>query len=165
MWFRRRVRPVDLAENDVNDRVMEHPADDRFAKLTPRQRELLRLVHEHRKSAEIAHMLGLSARYVDNQLIDAKNILGATSRFDAARRFAAHESGVESIHPVSSPSSPPPLWPLPMPLPDSTGRRNMMSWQQVALWGAIIAIATPVGLTVAAMVIVALGLLFGQTAS
>ncbi len=165
MRFARRRPSVDLVGNSVNGRRMEHPADDRFAKLTPRQRELLRLVHEHRKSAEIAHMLGLSARYVDNQLIDAKNILGATSRFDAARRFAAHEAGVESIHPVSSPPVPTPIFPLPMPLPGSTGRRNMMSWQQVALWGAIIAIATPVGLTVAAMVIVALGLLLGPSAS
>ena len=37
----------------------------------------------------------------------------------------------------------------------------MLTWKQVTLWAAIIAIATPIGLTVAGMTIVTLGLLLG----
>ena len=41
----------------------------------------------------------------------------------------------------------------------------MLTWKQVVAWSAIIAIVTPIGLTVAAMVIVALMLLTGRKAT
>ncbi len=144
---------------------MRQQGYETFGQLTDRQRELLRLVAQNRKSSEIAHVLGLSARYVDNQLIEAKNIIGATSRFEAARRFAAYEQGVETSHPLPFPPSPTPIWPLPLPIPSSKAPMNTMTWRQVALWGGIIAILTPIALTTATMAIVSLKLLFGYAAT
>lgn len=140
---------------------MSRQERDAFEALTDRQRDLLRLVFENRKSSEIAHLLSLSARYVDNQLIEAKNIIGATSRFEAARRFAAYEQGVGISHPVHFPPSPASIWPLALPIPGSKTPTNSMAWRQVALWGGIIAILTPIALTTAAMAIVALTFMLG----
>ena len=136
--------------------------DDRFEKLSDRQRECLRHVFEHRKSQEIAHLIGTSARVVDKQLMLAKNIVGAGSRFEAARLFAQYEAGVESSYPANIPPPRPSIWPLPMPLPTEETPANTLTWQQVLAWGGIIAIVTPIGLTVAAMVIVALTLMLGM---
>lgn len=135
---------------------------DRFNKLTDRQCECLRHVFEHRKSHEIAHILGTSSRVVDKQLMLAKNIIGAASRFEAARLFAQHEAGVESSSPANIPPPRPAIWPLPMPVPTDEAPANTLNWQQVLAWGAIIAIVTPIGLTVGAMVIVALTLMLGM---
>ncbi|KQO12206.1 RNA polymerase subunit sigma-70 [Sphingomonas sp. Leaf242] len=135
---------------------------ERFGKLTTRHRDCLRLVYQHRKSAEIAHTLGISPRYVDNQLIEAKNILGASSRFDAACQLAAYESEVDSSHPVEITSSIEPFWPLPVPLPTKGKPTSTLTWQQVLVWGGIIAIVTPIAVTVATMVIVSLTLLLGM---
>lgn len=137
---------------------------DRFEKLTDLHRELLRLVFQHHKSAEIAHLLGLSVGYVDNQLAEAKNLLGASSRVVAARWFAAYESrGGFSSHEFSAPS-PPTVCPLPLPVPTSKVPANTMRWQHVALWGGLIAIGAPVALAVAVMLLVSLHLLVGMRA-
>ncbi len=133
--------------------------------LSERQRAYLRLVHEHRTSQEIGFLVGASGRAVDKQLQKAKDFLGVTSRFEAARLLIEHESGVERLYPANDlPSSPPPF-PLPLPLPTSETAVNMLTWKQVVSWSAIIAIVTPIGLTVAAMVIVALMLLIGLKAT
>lgn len=151
-----------VADADGMQDMGQRQSDDRFDKLTARQRECLRHVFEHRKSHEIAHLVGTSSRVVDKQLMLAKNILGAGSRFEAARLLAHHEAGVESPYPVNILPPRPALWPLPMPVPTDEAPANALTWQQVLAWGTIIAIATPIGLTVAAMVIVALTLMLGM---
>lgn len=134
---------------------------DRFEKLTSRQRDYLRQVFQHRNSQAIGFAGGVSARAVDKQLQLAKDIIGATSRFEAARLFAEFEAGVEGFYPASVAPSRPPFWPLPIPLPSEARPSNELTWRQVMVWGVIIAIAAPVAITVAAMLIVALALLFG----
>ena len=132
-----------------------------FDKLTDRQRIYLRHVFQHRTSDEIAHAEGVSARAVDKQLLLAKGLLGATSRFEAARKFAEFEAGVERLYPASVAPSRPEFWPLPMPVPTKAKAINALTWKQILAWGVIIAIATPIALTVAAMVIVAFSLVIG----
>jgi DNA-binding CsgD family transcriptional regulator len=135
--------------------------EGRFDKLTDRQKAYLRHVFQHRTSDEIAHLEQVSARAVDKQLLLAKDTLGATSRFEAARMFAEFEAGVERFYPASIAPTRPEVWPLPLPVPTKRAALNILSWRQVLAWGAIIGIATPVALTVAAMVLIALSLLLG----
>ncbi|QKS00346.1 helix-turn-helix transcriptional regulator [Sphingomonas sp. CL5.1] len=143
------------------DRSVIAADEGRFAKLTERQKRYLRHVFQHRTSDEIAHFERVSARAVDKQLLLAKGALGATSRFEAARMFAEFEAGVERFYPASVAPTRPEFWPLPLPLPTKRAALNILSWRQVLAWGGIIAIATPIALTVAAMVIIALSLLIG----
>ena len=135
--------------------------NERFDRLTNRQREYLRQVFQHRNSQEIAFAAGVSARAVDKQLQLAKDTIGATSRFEAARLFAEYEAGVEGFYPASVAPSRPAFWPLPMPVPTTVRPTNDLAWRQVLAWGIIIAIVAPVAITVAAMLIMALALLFG----
>lgn len=132
-----------------------------FEKLSDRQRRYLRHVFQHQNSDQIAQLEATSARAVDKQMILAKDLLGTTSRFEAARMFAEFEAGVERLYPASILPSRPEFWPLPLPLPTRAKANNTLTWKQVVAWGAIIAIATPVALTVAAMVIVAFSLVIG----
>lgn len=140
-------------------RISSQPRADRFERLSERQRLYLRHVFQHRKSEEIAHLEGASARAVDKQLLIAKDIIGATSRFEAARLFAEHEAGVEGFYPASVAPSQPAFWPLPLPLPTKKQPLSALTWQQVLAWGAIIMIVAPVAVTVCTMVIIALRLL------
>lgn len=55
-------------------------------RLTERERECLRLVDRHMSSKEIARELGLSKHTVDWHLDKARRRLGASDRYDAARR-------------------------------------------------------------------------------
>lgn len=136
--------------------------NDRFEKLSERQRECLRLVYRHMKSADIAALLGISAKYVDNLLSEAKNIIGVTSRAEAAVLFAEYENGVGYSHPEKNPSSPTPVSPLSWPLPSSTAPDNTFTWRQVLAWMWVIAIATPIGMMTTAMAVLALMLVFGK---
>jgi DNA-binding CsgD family transcriptional regulator len=138
---------------------------ERFDRLTERQRNYLRQVFQHRNSHEIAFAAGVSARAVDKQLQLAKEVIGTTSRFDAARLFAEFEAGVEGFYPASVAPSRPAFWPLPMPVPTRARPMNDLTWRQVLAWGVVIAIAAPVAITVAAMLIMALALLFGVHAA
>ena len=61
--------------------------------LTEAQRECLRLVYAHHNSKEIAEIVGISPSAVDKRLERAVQLLGATSRFAAARMLAADEGG------------------------------------------------------------------------
>ena len=134
---------------------------DRFERLTDRQKDYLRQVFQHRNSQEIAFANGVSARAVDKQLQLAKDLIGATSRFEAARLFAEYEAGVEGFYPASVAPSRPAFWPLPFPVPTKARPLNTLTWQQVLAWGALIAITAPIAITAAAMLIVALALLIG----
>ncbi len=135
--------------------------DDRFARLSDRQRAYLRQVFQHQTSKQIARQAAVSSRAVDKHLLLAMQTIGTSSRVEAARLFAEYEARVEGFYPASIAPSRPAFWPLPMPVPTGARPLNMLTRQQVLAWGTIIAIATPVAITVAAMVIVALALLLG----
>ena len=137
--------------------------DAKFESLTERQRFCLRLVYERCSSGEIAYREGSSARAVDKQLTLACKKLGVTSRVTAANMLHEYEAGVERFDPRgrTNMSSQPGHWRLPWPLPSKTMPANMLSRQQVLAWAAIISIATPAGLTVAAMAVVAIAILLG----
>lgn len=80
--------------------------------LTDGQRECLRLVLSHHSSKEIAAQLGVSPSAVDKRIERAVQTLGAGSRFAAARRLAAGESGTAYDRLPSDPIDiPPPLVP------------------------------------------------------
>jgi DNA-binding CsgD family transcriptional regulator len=135
-----------------------------FERLTERQRRYLRRVMEHRTSNEIAFEENVTSRSVDRQLELASKILGVHSRVEAARRFAEYEAQVERF-PVENgmiPASPSGAVRLPWPLPSKARPINTLRPGQIMAWGAIIAIVSPVGITVAAMAIVAIGLLLGM---
>lgn len=75
--------------------------NDAPARLTEAQRESLRLVMAGYKSKEIAHTLGIGVDAVNKRLAAAKEVLGASSRFAAARQLAAWEAGQGSHSVVS----------------------------------------------------------------
>jgi DNA-binding CsgD family transcriptional regulator len=64
-----------------------------FEKLTPREREILRLVAAHLQSKEIARALGLSPKTVEMHVLSARRRLSGMSRRDAALAFVAWEGG------------------------------------------------------------------------
>jgi DNA-binding CsgD family transcriptional regulator len=138
--------------------------DNRFARLSDRQRIYLRLVLQHHTSHEIGFMTGASGRAVDKHLRSACKIIGVTSRVEAARRFAEYEARVESFDPEGATisSSRRTFWRFPLPLPSKSRPINMLTRSQILAWAMIIAIATPAGITVAAMLIIAIALLLGR---
>lgn len=64
-----------------------------FEKLTPREREILRLIAAHLQSKEIARALGLSPKTVEMHVLSARRRLSGMSRRDAALAFVAWEGG------------------------------------------------------------------------
>ncbi|WP_195908635.1 helix-turn-helix transcriptional regulator [Novosphingobium sp. Gsoil 351] len=60
-----------------------------LARITPKQREVLRLALVRKSSKEIGRELGIAPRSVDQRLDAARITLGAASRFEAARKFNA----------------------------------------------------------------------------
>ncbi|UAL10763.1 helix-turn-helix domain-containing protein [Caulobacter segnis] len=62
-----------------------------FDKLTPREREILRLIAAHLQSKEIARALGLSPKTVEMHVLSARRRLSGMSRRDAALAFVAWE--------------------------------------------------------------------------
>lgn len=64
-----------------------------FDKLTPREREILRLIAAHLQSKEIARALGLSPKTVEMHVLSARRRLSGMSRRDAALAFVAWEGG------------------------------------------------------------------------
>jgi DNA-binding CsgD family transcriptional regulator len=63
-----------------------------FEKLTPREREILRLIAAHLQSKEIARALGLSPKTVEMHVLSARRRLSGMSRRDAALAFVAWEA-------------------------------------------------------------------------
>src|SRR5436190_18614594 len=63
--------------------------DGDFPRLTPRERECLRLVAQHMHSKEIGRQLDLSPFTVDKYIESACERLGVKSRREAARKFIA----------------------------------------------------------------------------
>jgi DNA-binding CsgD family transcriptional regulator len=66
--------------------------DDAVEKLTEAQREALRLVMAGYQSKEIARELGIGVDAVNKRLAAAKTVLGASTRFAAARQLTAFEA-------------------------------------------------------------------------
>ncbi|PIB94349.1 helix-turn-helix transcriptional regulator [Caulobacter sp. FWC2] len=64
-----------------------------FERLTPREREILRLIAGHLQSKEIARALGLSPKTVEMHVLSARRRLSGMSRRDAALAFVAWEGG------------------------------------------------------------------------
>ncbi len=64
-----------------------------FEKLTPREREILRLIAAHLQSKEIARALGLSPKTVEMHVLSARRRLSGMSRRDAALAFVGWERG------------------------------------------------------------------------
>lgn len=63
-----------------------------FERLTPREREILRLVAQHRRSKEIARLLALSPKTVEMHVLSARRRLAGMNRRDAALAFVAWEA-------------------------------------------------------------------------
>lgn len=64
---------------------------EQFDRLTAGQRTCLRMVHQRLTSKDIARELSISPHTVDQRLRQAIDLLGVSSRVEAARAFAAHE--------------------------------------------------------------------------
>lgn len=62
---------------------------DRFGRLSPKERELLDHVLQHKSLKVIAHDLGVTVSAVDQRLKSARRKLGAADRNDAARLYSA----------------------------------------------------------------------------
>jgi DNA-binding CsgD family transcriptional regulator len=65
--------------------------------LTAEQIEVLNLVRQNLSSKEIARLLGISKSAVDQRLDRARQVLGASSRREAARRFAELDAACDRI--------------------------------------------------------------------
>jgi DNA-binding CsgD family transcriptional regulator len=91
----------------------------RAARLSERQKEILRLVDQHLQSKEIARRLGIGRRTIDKHIAAAMVHLGVANRRDAARALARSEG--ERFPPEPRPlSAPPSIQPT---LPPDTGER------------------------------------------
>jgi len=77
----------------------EHYDPSAIGRLTPRERECLRLVAAHLHSKEIARRLSISQHTVDGHLNEARRRLGVASRRDAALLFRAWEADAEVVQP------------------------------------------------------------------
>lgn len=75
---------------------------DPIEQLTEPQRECLRMVLQHHNSKEIALRLGVSPSAVDKRIERAVQVLGATSRFAAARMLADAEADASDRIPWQS---------------------------------------------------------------
>ena len=62
------------------------------ARLSPRERECLRLVAQHMRSKEIGRRLGISSHTVDGHINEARRRLEAIDRREVARMVAAAEA-------------------------------------------------------------------------
>lgn len=85
-----------------------------IAKLSERQRDCLRLVLRHMQSKEIGRELGISPFTVDNHLKAAIQVLGVSSRIEAALLLAKSEEFGPSQRLASQPPpvAPPPNEPI-----------------------------------------------------
>ena len=68
-------------------------SDERFGRLSPKERELLDHILQHKSLKVIAHDLGVTPSAVDQRLKSARLKLGAVDRNDAARRYSALLAG------------------------------------------------------------------------
>lgn len=79
-----------MIKEDNADRV-------RVLRLTEKQRDCMRLVVMRKSSKEIARELGIAKPTVDQRIANARQILGARNRDDAANIFARHAAEYDRI--------------------------------------------------------------------
>jgi len=84
--------------------VSEEISAGKAARLTEREREILRLVPVHGRSKLIATCIGIDPDSVDKAIQRAMAKLGVATRHEAARLLAAYEAA----GPSGNPDSPPP---------------------------------------------------------
>lgn len=72
--------------------ISENQDSDGFTALTPKQREVLELLLEHKTSKEIARVLEISPHTVDQRINFAKQKFGATSRGELATSYRLQKS-------------------------------------------------------------------------
>jgi|GEM_PF-1760531 len=131
---------------------------DPASRLSPRQRECLRLVWERRTSKEIAAELGIGSSTVDGYIKEAIETLGARDRREAAAiafrsgpTTPPDKKGPESSGVVAAPPAPiapatstkTPFWPQ----PNRTRQPDTQSLGQVLRQIAIIAIGSMIFLS------------------
>lgn len=80
-------------------------------RLTPRERECLRLVAQHLRSKEIGRRLNISSHTVDGHVSEARRRLGARDRREAALMVLAYEesvglAGAAASEPSTAPAAP-----------------------------------------------------------
>ena len=73
------------------------PMAERVARLTPGQRDCLRLVDQHLSSKEIATELSISSHTVDQRVRQALSILGVDRRAQAARVVAQYRGPYQRL--------------------------------------------------------------------
>jgi LuxR family transcriptional regulator len=72
---------------ESTERTVVSPAEmDELARLTEREREILRLIFDGKCSNEVAETLAVSKRTVDFHLARAYTKLGVSNRFQAFKR-------------------------------------------------------------------------------
>jgi DNA-binding CsgD family transcriptional regulator len=96
--------------------------EDRFDKLTERQKECLRLVAHGLEVKEIARELDLSPTAVIERLRGARRVLGVESSREAARRLAVYQEAVINIRHVDMPQ---PVADMAYPLPSSAASKGI----------------------------------------
>jgi DNA-binding CsgD family transcriptional regulator len=115
---------------------MDGNSDDRnngLDRLTERERQVLRLVYEHLNSKEIGKRLGIADHTVVNHLRKARERLGVTTRYEAARLLRAAEEhvmtrGVSGMTVVMAPDEDDPSGlAQPNGAPDDTRQRSQPS--------------------------------------
>ena len=70
---------------------MTESLDARFVRLSPRQRDCLRLIYDRKSTKDIAAILDLSPGTVSGYCAEAIQVIGARNRIDAAEQFEAYE--------------------------------------------------------------------------
>ena len=140
--------------------------DHRFERLSPRQRECLRLAYDRKRTKEIAAILGLSVGTVGTYCTEAIRILRARDRVDAAEQLHAFEQGMEtpqkfeldpvgvgksSLSPATGVSEPAmPMWRKLVPFRPTGAAYNDLSPLARLIWIPIIALVFAVGFGVLA---------------
>ena len=156
-----------------------------MAKLTAKQRECLHLVVLRKSSKEIARILKISKPAVDQRLIGARKVLGASTRDEAALIYARASGTYDRIlyDPVGVPfddafgqgdpqderSSPSLLEETSSPYDVDVGH-DLNFWPQIlkepeSNWGTVQRIAIIIVLTIGILAIVLIGLSVSQSLS
>jgi DNA-binding CsgD family transcriptional regulator len=99
---------------------------DSFERLTDAQRECLRLVFTHHSTKEMAVLLGISPSAVDKRIERAVQIIGASSRFAAARMLVESEASGGGVDRLTWQTSDVPSGPVAEQLGTADGPRGFV---------------------------------------
>ena len=110
---------------------MERETPDAVARLSPRQKECLRIVYRRRTSKEIAAELGLSPGTVDTYCAEAVATLDARNRREAAEILHLSESGAGDQTPSKVEPRPSGVTEAPSILPPIGHGNSPADWRQL----------------------------------